>query len=77
MGYTDFEKKLYSDLFDLFQKEEHHVEFTRENYDGDFEELRNAVTNLADGGILIPLEFESDSVVVELQYDCCYDFKEL
>ena len=77
MSYNDFEKSIYKELFDKFQKEEHHVEFAKNSYNGDFDALKKALYHLADGQILFILYDENDIIEVELNYTHCYDFVEL
>jgi hypothetical protein len=75
--FNDFEKALYKQLFDLFSNEEYHVEFKRDSYTGDFEELRKAVIHLDKEGILYLLGNDPDSIFVELTENYCYDFAKL
>lgn len=71
MQYNDFEKSIYKLLFDLYQSEEFHVEFTRNSYDGDFDALNEALHKLESGGILALIVDEKDELCAELDYHYC------
>lgn len=77
MKYSDFEKELYKSLFKRFSNEDYHAEFFRNEYDGDFEQLRSALRHLADGGILFLLADEPDELCAELTPDYCFSLKEI
>jgi len=77
MSCSAFEKSIYKDLFDRFQKDESHVEFLRSEYDGDFEDLRNALKHLSEKNILFLIDDQPDSLTVELTPEYCYCFVEL
>lgn len=53
------------------------MEFKRDSYTGDFEELRKAVIHLDKEGILYLLGNDPDSIFVELTENYCYDFAKL
>lgn len=75
--FSNFEKSVYKDLFERFSKEEYHVEYLRDSYSHDFEELRDALIHLDEAGILFLYENSPDKLFVELTPDYCYKFAEL
>lgn len=77
MKYSVFEKTLYKTLFDKFSKEEYHVDFSRDTYAGDFEQLRSALHHLDQGGIVFLIADSEDELCAELTPDFCYKLKEI
>ena len=77
MKYNEFEKNLYKALFDKFAEEDYHVEYFRDTYTGDFEQLRSALRRLDEGGILFLLADADDELCAELTPDYCFELKDI
>lgn len=77
MAFTEYDRHLYHFLFDSFQQDEFHVEFDRESFAGDYNELVSSIKRLEDGGILMIIGEDENSICVELDFNYCYDFQEI
>ena len=77
MKYNDFEKDLYKSLFEKFAKEEYHVDYFRNTYVGDFDQLRSALHHLDEGGIIFLLADTEDELCAELTPDYCFKLKDI
>lgn len=74
---TPLEKRLYEELFDLFQLDKYHVDFTIDKYHEQFPQIQEALKNLEAAGILHILDYSDSLVTVELNYNYCYTFVDL
>lgn len=75
---TDSDRKLYADLFERFQNEEYHVEFTRAELGDQYERLLSSLKRLEHIGILyLTMYDDGDTAMVELTENSCFKYVEI
>jgi len=75
--FTDYERSLYKLLFDEFQKDNFHYEFSPVANPQNYADIVKALEHMQDEEVLFIISNDDAGICVELDPLYCFDFKDL